>query len=187
MIPFLIGMLCISIVGICSAVIYALGQIKLRVNDKEVITYRVLLIVGSVFLTALSLTVLLLLIVFFRDVYSFSSFAPLYIFWIFLLFVSIVDILLGVNWKLEVREDYLLYQNMFRITKRIPYEEIIHFDISRLKNRQIYLFIIRTKKVTIVIPNKVYNFLNIDRYVRDRLEAHNCDIDDVVREMSAEQ
>ena len=187
MIPFLIGMLCISIVGICSAVIYALGQIKLRVNDKEVITYRVLLIVGSVFLTALSLTVLLLIIVFFRDVFPFSSFAPLYIFWFVLLSVSIVGILLGVNWKLEVREDYLLYQNMFRITKRIPYEEIIHFDISRLKNRQIYLFIIRTKKVTIVIPNKVYNFLNIDRYVRDRLEAHNCDIDDVVREMSAEQ
>ena len=101
--------------------------------------------------------------------------------------MSIVGILLGVNWKLEVREDYLLYQNMFRITKRIPYEEIIHFDISRLKNRQIYLFIIRTKKVTIVIPNNVYNFLNIDRYVRERLEAHNCDIDDVVREMSAEQ
>lgn len=187
MILFLICMLCISIVGICSAVIYSLGQIKLRVNDSRVITFRVPLIVVSVCLTAISLTVLLLIIVFFRDVFPFSSFAPLYIFWFVLLSVSIVGILLGVNWKIEVREDYLLYRNMFRITKHILYEEIRHLDVHRLKNRQIGWCLIRTEAVTIVVTNEVYNFLNFDRYVKEQLEANNCDVCNVVREMSAEQ
>ena len=167
---FLIFMGIATLAGTAFSAAYAVRQAKIRKRDPRVITYKAYSVVVGVLSTSIGLTGTGVCLFFFT---AMGILATLFLFAFALL--GIYLILQGINWKLEVRDNCLLYRNAIAITRQFDYRQIhgvrifVGKETGLVKGYEIYAEGICIK---IRLLDEVYHLRNFKNYLTEQLKAH---------------
>lgn len=170
-ITILMCMIIISSALLLWSLLYAIKQYKHRTKDWHALTHHVSSIVGTTVATIVS-GVFFLIVVLMDEEELYPAlllFLPAFLY-------SGYAFLSTVNCRVEVCDDYLLYQNAFRIVKRIPYEKIESFRIYvsvRTHLAQKYEICATNTKIKIHVLSGLYHFRNFKNYLIERLVHHD--------------
>ena len=176
--PIVIFLICMAVVTVISTVLsvaYAIPQAKIRSKDPRIMTYRAYSVVVGALSTPVFVTFTGICM---YVVDSIGLFAVAFFFSFALLGGYIL--LRGLNWRLEVRDDGLLYRSTLGVTRRIRYEHVIlvRFSVGErtgmVKGYEIYAGKLRVK---IGLLAEVYHLRNFKNYLTEQLKAHNSPAD----------
>ena len=102
-------------------------------------------------LATLTISVFCIFIVF-SDFRSYLVNCFLFIMVLCISIASIYLILLGLNWKIEILQNHLIYTNIFRISKKYGYSDVTNVKVYYVKNTELpqkYTIYFGKKRITV--------------------------------------
>ena len=91
-------------------------------------------------------------------------------FWSVMLVAGLWMFLLGVNWKVMLEEDIIVYRDIFRIVRKIRYEDIDKVVVKRDRTNFVKQYKVYYGKRRIVLDYFVVNFNDFPVLLRRRLK-----------------
>lgn len=148
---------------LCLSIIYAVRQAPVRKGNSRNFQHRTFSIVVGAFGTCITLFIIATILILFLDVRMLVFYVPF-------LVLSLNLLLSAVNWRLELREDCLIYRDRLRRTKRIFYDEIDCFSIQLNHYSQRPMkYVIQIGDSKITVTEDVYHFVNFGRDLTERM------------------
>lgn len=84
-------------------------------------------------------------------------------------FVIILQILKVLNFQIELKEEFILYRNLFGIVRKISYEEITKIKIYKDKSNNPIKYKIYIDKNRLSVDNFMVNFNDFNKIMKKRL------------------
>ena len=172
--PIVIFLICMAVVTVVTtglSILYAIPQSKKRRSEYRALTYRAYSVVVGAIAMSIGLTFGVSCLFFLNEM---GLLAPLFFFSFALLGCYLL--LKGLRWRLEARDEYLLYRPTLGVTRLIRYEQISHVWIAvgertgMVKGYEIYAGKLRVK---VGLLAEVYHLRNFKNYLTEQLTAHD--------------